>query len=26
MAALMERLGAASRFEAGLKAAQRDWM
>ncbi|MEV7213500.1 helix-turn-helix transcriptional regulator [Kitasatospora cineracea] len=26
MAALMERLGAASRFEAGLKAAQRGWL
>jgi DNA-binding CsgD family transcriptional regulator len=26
MAALMERLGAASRFEAGLKAAQRGWV
>ena len=26
MSALMERLGAASRFEAGLKAAQRGWL
>ncbi|MFG2294050.1 LuxR C-terminal-related transcriptional regulator [Streptomyces sp. NPDC048603] len=26
MAALMERLGASSRFEAGLKAAQRGWL
>lgn len=26
MAALMERLGATSRFEAGLKAAQRGWL
>jgi DNA-binding CsgD family transcriptional regulator len=26
MAALMERLGAASRFEAGLRAAQRGWL
>jgi DNA-binding CsgD family transcriptional regulator/sugar-specific transcriptional regulator TrmB len=26
MAALMERLGAASRFEAGLKAAQKGWL
>ena len=26
MAGLMERLGARSRFEAGLKAAQRGWL
>lgn len=26
MAGLMERLGASSRFEAGLRAAQRGWL
>ncbi|MFD5485064.1 response regulator transcription factor [Streptomyces virginiae] len=26
MASIMERLGATSRFEAGLKAAQRGWL